>query len=190
MTSRAEAAEQTARAILDAAADLFVAEEYDDVTLAAIAERAGVTLQTVLRRFGSKDELFGAVSREKAAQIRGERVPERRGDARAAVRAIVTSYERMGDLGWRLLRHETQHATIRDILVDARAMHRRWVEDCFAGVVPERGERRARCIDLLFTATDFYVWKLHRRDLGKSRAETEATMLRLVNAVTAAEGRA
>ncbi len=36
---------------------------------------------------------------------------------------------------------------------------------------------------LLFGATDYYLWKLWRRDLGKSRAETTQRMMDLVDAL-------
>ena len=38
-------------------------------------------------------------------------------------------------------------------------------------------------INALHAATDVYTWKLLRRDLGLSRAETERTMVGLVNGV-------
>ena len=44
-------------------------------------------------------------------------------------------------------------------------------------------EARERLVSALFTVLDFYVWKLNRRDLGKSREATEALMVSLVEAV-------
>ena len=43
---------------------LFAERPYDQVSLPAIAERAGVTVQTVLRRFGSKEDLFAAAAHQ------------------------------------------------------------------------------------------------------------------------------
>jgi len=48
------------------------------ITLADVADRAGVTVQTVLRRFGDKDSLFAtAVARffEEVRAQRGQAVP-------------------------------------------------------------------------------------------------------------------
>lgn len=47
MKARAEAAERTARAILNAAAELWRDHPLDEITLQQVAERAGVTAQTV-----------------------------------------------------------------------------------------------------------------------------------------------
>ena len=51
-------ARETRRSILDAAHELFVAGGYAATTIQAIAERAGVAVQTVYAGFGSKRELL------------------------------------------------------------------------------------------------------------------------------------
>ena len=67
MTARAEAAEETGRRIKEAAYALFSTRLFASVTLQEIADQAGVTLQTVLRRFGSKEDLFNTITVEKQA---------------------------------------------------------------------------------------------------------------------------
>ena len=57
MGARAEAAERTAERIQSAAIGLFRSRPFSEVTLQAIADKAEVTLQTVLRRFGSKEQV-------------------------------------------------------------------------------------------------------------------------------------
>ena len=58
-SARREAqARQTRRSILDAAHELFVATGYAATTIQAIAERAGVAVQTVYAVFGNKRELL------------------------------------------------------------------------------------------------------------------------------------
>ena len=56
--ARAEAAAKTRRDIVRAANDLFVRKGYSGVTMADIAERAGVALDTVYATVGKKAELF------------------------------------------------------------------------------------------------------------------------------------
>ncbi|MEL7690749.1 TetR/AcrR family transcriptional regulator [Citromicrobium bathyomarinum] len=55
------------RAIIDAARSLFVEQGYERTTLGEIVERAGGSLATVYKVFGSKDGLLEAVVFEKAA---------------------------------------------------------------------------------------------------------------------------
>ncbi len=183
MTNRALAAAQTRERIIDAAAALFMERDVADITLDAVAELSGVTLQTVLRRFGSKDGLFEAAAAERAGDVMARRKPPAP-DARSAVHVLVSSYEELGEMNWRMLRHEHQQPLVAKLLANARRLHREWIATSFSDRLPAGGPARERCVDALFTALDFYVWKLHRKDLGRSRARTEAVMLALVEAIT------
>ncbi|BCJ41012.1 TetR family transcriptional regulator [Actinoplanes ianthinogenes] len=58
---RQEQARQTRRAILDAAAVLFVEPGYAATPLTAVAAEAGVAIQTVYKVFGSKQALLSAL---------------------------------------------------------------------------------------------------------------------------------
>src|SRR4029079_2829253 len=160
----------------DAVTELFMKVDYEELTLQMVAERAGVTLQTVLRRFGSKDGLIQAAAEADLPGIRESRRVAVVGDAAVAVRTLVKSYEKMDELNWRLLRQEHRFESLHRVLVDARAGHRRWIEETFA-------VRDRDTITRLFAATDFYQWKLLRVDLGYSRAEVERLMLATVRAV-------
>src|SRR4051794_22830654 len=60
-THRHEQAGQTRKAILDAAAGLFVDPGYAATPLTAIAAEAGVAIQTVYKVFGSKKALLSAL---------------------------------------------------------------------------------------------------------------------------------
>lgn len=57
-TARAAAAAATRERILDVATEQFLERYYDEVTLAAIAKQAGVSQQTVINHFKSKEGLL------------------------------------------------------------------------------------------------------------------------------------
>src|SRR6187399_1573894 len=59
--SRQERAAGTRRRMLDAAYDLFCDQGFRATTMEAIAERAGVAVQTLYFTFHTKDELLQAV---------------------------------------------------------------------------------------------------------------------------------
>ena len=62
--ARERGREATTTTILDAAEDLFAARGFNDVTVRAVAERAGVSHALVHRYLGSKGEVFrGVLSR-------------------------------------------------------------------------------------------------------------------------------
>lgn len=58
---RRERAEATRRRIVDAAAELFVANGYGPTTIREIAERAGVAVDTVYATFGTKVRVLTAI---------------------------------------------------------------------------------------------------------------------------------
>ena len=58
---REERARATQRRVMDAAYDLFLTQGYPSTTVSAIAERAGVSAQTIYNGFGSKAALLKRV---------------------------------------------------------------------------------------------------------------------------------
>jgi AcrR family transcriptional regulator len=183
MRARAEAVAQTRERILRSAYELWLAETYDAVTMNAVAARAGVTRQTVLRQFSSKDELAVAVVDWQRPREEAGRQTEP-GDAAAAVARLVARYEVMGDGNVRMLEVERRIPAIRYLLEQSRESHRGWIERVFSPALPKRrGPARERRILALYAATDVYLWKLLRRDLGVSAAEAEAVLGELVEAV-------
>jgi serine/threonine protein phosphatase PrpC len=91
----------------------------------------------------------------------------------------------MGDANVRLLDLEGRIAPVDQLLAVARKSHRTWIEETFAPVLPARGARREELVMTLYAATDVTVWKLLRRDLGRSRRQTEAVIRNLVAGATA-----
>lgn len=75
---------------------------------------------------------------------------------------------------------------VREHEAEGRRHHRTWVERAFAPLLAGlRGAARERRLVGLIALADVSTWKLLRRDLGLSRAETERT---LVDLITALEG--
>lgn len=179
MAARAEAAEATARAIIAAARALFGERPYDQVSLPLIAERAGVTVQTVLRRFGSKDELFATAARERSAEIRADREAAPAGD----IAHLVAHYERWGDEQLHLVAQEARTAAIRTITDAGRRYHHDWVADAYAPRLRRLStSTRRRRLGQLTAITDLTVWRLLRRELGLDQHQTETAIQELVDA--------
>jgi AcrR family transcriptional regulator len=177
MGARAQAVDATRRRIMDALIALAGERPFAEVTLDTIAERAGVSVQTVLRQFGSRDGLFAEAM--DAAMVDAE--DERRtppGDVAAAVRIVVDHYERRGRTALLMLAQEGHDDVARKATDRGKAMHRDWVRDAFAPVTEDEA-----LLDLLVVATDVYTWKLLRLDRGLSRAATEQRVRDLVRAV-------
>jgi AcrR family transcriptional regulator len=182
MTVRAAAAEATVRRVLEVAVQLFTDNPYDDVSLDRVAAEAGVARRTVLRRFGSKEVLFG----EAMSQARDEMIAHRQaapvGDVAGAVANVVGQYERWGTNRLRLLEQEDRIPLIAEWVQGGREWHWGWVERVFAPQLKGvRGAERKRRVAALVVLTDVFTWRLLRLDLKLSRADTERTLVDLIN---------
>ena len=183
MTTRGETAASTRDKIVRAGADLLMKQRFEDVTLALIARTAGVSHQTVLNHFGTKEGVASAaadVIMEETEDLRASAVP---GDLRGAVRIVMDQYEHSGDSNVRWAMSAERLGSLASRIDEARALHQRWLASVFADDLPGNGSTRRRAVNALHAATDVYTWKLLRRDLGLSRRETEKTMADLVAGV-------
>lgn len=184
-TARAEAAAETGRAILEAAVALWRERALDAITLADIADRAGVSVQTVLRRFGSKDGVIDAAVEAGASGIPEQRDAAPVGDPAAALDVLLAHYEADGAAVLRTLALEDRLPAARRIADSGRAHHRAWCARVFGPYLPDPAApgHTAR-LDAFVAATDLFVWKLLRHDLGRSAAATRAAVGELVGALT------
>jgi AcrR family transcriptional regulator len=132
MGARADAAAATADRVLEVAFERFTERPYEDVALEEIARLAGVAKRTVLRRFGSKEELFVAAMMERARAEMRRRDETPVGDVAGAVATVVASYERFGANRLRLLAQEDRIPVVAENVEGGRRYHRSWVERTFA----------------------------------------------------------
>ena len=181
MSSRADAVATTKERIVGAALALLMERRYDDVTLADIATAAGVSHQTVLNHFESKEGVAFAAADTARETTSLARAGSTVGDAVGAVRLLVADYERMGDANVRWAMDVERLGSLAPFIEEARQSHRAWLEEIFELALPTDAKARKRTLNALHAATDVYTWKLLRRDLGVGRPETERTMVHLVN---------
>lgn len=182
MGARAESAARTAERILDAAVDVFWELPSDRIPLEEVAARAGVSVQTVIRRFGTKAGLLEAAAAREAGRVREQRFQAPVGDTETAVRLLVEHYEMLGDRVLKMLTEEHRVPGLRRILDDGRALHREWCSTVFEPALSRRtGADRHRLLAQLVAVCDVYTWKLLRRDAGLSRRQTELALVELLH---------
>jgi AcrR family transcriptional regulator len=185
MAARADAMVATRERIVQAALALALEQAYEDITLAAIAEAAGVSHQTVLNHFASKEKVGAAAAEALSRETQAARERARPGDYGGAVAILVGEYERFGDANARWAIASERLGSLAPLLDTARANHEAWLERIFSDRLPTTPAPRCRAVHALHAATDVYTWKLLRRDLRLSRAETERIMLDLVDGILA-----
>ena len=181
MTARADAVAATREGIVAAAIAEFWQRPTTDIALDAVARGANVSVQTVLRHFGSKQELFEAALEREAARLSEQRDTTEAGDLVGAVRLLVDHYEEMGDHVVRLLAEELRAPSLSRIADQGRAAHRAWCRRVFAeALAPLEGVERQRRLAQLIVVCDVYTWKLLRRDSDLSRRQTEHAITELL----------
>jgi AcrR family transcriptional regulator len=187
MKARAEAAEATRGRILDAGEAAFDELPLDGVTLAEIAKRAGVSVQTIIRHFGTKEGLFLAVLVHTGAKMGMDRQVEPGAEVEEVVGVLVDHYERFGQRILRMLAEEDRVPNLNVFVDIGRAYHLEWCKQAFRPALKGlRGARRTRRAAQLAAVTDIYVWKILRRDRSLSVAQTKVAIREMLAPLTGA----
>jgi AcrR family transcriptional regulator len=185
---RAQQTDANTERIVNAAVTLIkTSRRLADITLDDMARVSGVTVRTILRRFGSRDGVLEAALLPLQNEVKGLRVETPPGDMEAAIASLLDQYEQIGDFNIRALEAEDLLPLAHRGLELGRQSHRQWLEFAFAPQLDGlRGQEREARLIALYAATDIYLWKLLRRDLKRSREETHDTLCRLVRGVLSA----
>ncbi len=185
MTERARSTAATGERILDATVELFVERPYAHVTLRDVADRAGVTVQTVIRRFGDKEGLTAAAADRTRVQVFTHRGAAPIGDLEGAIDNLVTHYEDVGGLVLRLLSEEDSVPQLAAMTAEGRAVHREWCARVFAPyLAPLRGVDRTRRLAQIVAVCDVYTWKVLRQDAGLSQRQVATAVVELLEPLT------
>src|SRR5215217_2260372 len=166
---RAQAAEANTERIMQAALDLFVEKPFDQITLSEVAARAGVGLQTLIRRVGTKDGLSRAVNEWVLPQVEVTRGEPLTSDPREVAAALARHYERWGASTDRMLRQEDASPALAEAAAAGRRLHREWVEAAFADrLAPLPAAARTTLLARLVGVCGIELWLVLRRDGGLS----------------------
>lgn len=182
---RMRRSQRSGHAIVEALLAL-VGEGIVEPTAQQVAERAGVGLRTVFRRFSDMESLFA----EMDARLQAEALPiliggRPSGTARARARMLVRQrcafFERIGPFkrAGNLKRPRSTFLSSRHALL-VRELRRdllRWL--------PELKDHPAELVDALDLATSFEAWDRLRTEQRLSNARALATMQRIVDALVA-----
>jgi AcrR family transcriptional regulator len=178
---RAAAAQANTERILAAAIALYAERPFDQITLADVAERAGVGLQTLIRRVRTKDGLMQAVDAwvgERIRTARGEPVSE----PAAVAAALARQYEAWGAVIERTLHQEDASPALAASARGGREAHAAWIDAAFADALaaaPDRAVLRAQLIGVCGVE----LWLVLRRDAGLSPDQARDAVAGLIAAL-------
>jgi AcrR family transcriptional regulator len=163
--------------------ELCVEQPFEQLTLAAVAERAGVGLQTVIRRVQTKDGLVRAVAAWVGPQIREARPAPPPGDPDAVAAAIARQYERWGAFIECIVGQEDASPALAAGARAGRDAHRARIQDVFADALrPLAPAARRRLRARLVGVCSLEPWLVLRRDGGLSVPAARDAVADLVRA--------
>lgn len=178
MSERADQVVRNNRNIMDAMAALWLEVPLSELTLEKVSQRSGVTVRTILRKFGSKEGLLKACLENDGDRFNQNRMKVTPGDLTGIIDALLEEYEYMGDALIRTLTVEYEFPSTQEILKKARAIHREWCMMVFEPFLPPKSSENYETVLSAFIAgTEFYLWKLMRKDLGKTPEECREIFL-------------
>ena len=178
-SKRKAQAEARRTLMLKCAAQLLADSGTDEFRLEDVAQAAGVSVQTILRAFGSKDGLVIKTLEFEAPSALDMSVYDniRIEDVGDMIRTMFQVYDKIGDLVIHALAHEHRSPEFQKSLDVGRAFHKGWIADaCDIHIAKRPPDERAAMFHALLAATDIYVWKILRRDEGLSLEDTVATV--------------
>lgn len=181
--ARAASTEATRTAILDAVDEIFLPRPGAELLLEEVAERAGTTVQTVLRHFGTKSGLLEQASRRGLAKVKAGRDLVPAGDLPAIAAYLRRHYEESSPRVLRMLAVEDRMPEVARIAERGRRMHRAWVERVLGPLLEgSAGPARRRRLALLVCVTDVLTWKVLRLEQRLSGRDYERCVLELLEA--------
>lgn len=179
--ARAEAEERTRTALLDAADEAFLSGPWEQASLEAIAGAAGVTKQTLLRHFGSKDGLLETTLRRAIAEVEEQRLGAPANDIAGAVENLLDHYETRGGRAMRSSNLSVE-GPLAALGRRAREFHYEWVDQVFSGwLTATTPAQRERLRAALIVVCDVQSWWILWHDLGLPRAEVRETLVLAIN---------
>ena len=180
--ARAKAQRRTREALLDAAEREFFGGHWERASLESMAASAGVTKQTLLRHFRSKDGLFEQAMARGYSRVSAQRLSAPRDDIAGAVDNLLDHYEQWGERSLRIGAAGGATGLLAAVSREARQFHYDWVEHAF-GVWLDRLRGRAHRRAALIALCDVHTWWLLSQDLGLGRAEVRATLIGAIEAL-------
>jgi AcrR family transcriptional regulator len=184
--ARAQSRERTRDALIEAAVDEFFGDRWQESSLESLAAQAGVTKQTLLRHFGSKNGLLLQALIRSASNMFDQRWRVSPGNVAGAVENLLDHYEAWGERSRRIGSWQGGPAMLAQLSKMARQVHYDWIDYVFAPWLkgmpePARARRRATLIALC----DVQTWWILAHDLGLPRAQVAATLVEAIQAVLA-----
>ena len=182
MSARADAAELTGQRIIDCMLDRLRTTPYERIRLDDVAADAGVTSQTVIRRFGSKPVLMTTTVERELGRIAAKREAALRSSSAETIRALIEHYDEYGLLILKTYSEASLVPGLPEIVARGRAYHLDWCRRAFSEYLPPQPDEefRQRRLAQIVSVCDATTWRILRFDGDLSSAQTELAITELL----------
>jgi AcrR family transcriptional regulator len=178
---RQEYKEQTRLRIVDSAIDLVAEAGEAPLTIAAVADRAGVTERTVYRHFETRDALLRAIWSRMQGRVASEGFPLTAEALLASPRKLFPRFEEMGEL----IRASIHSPAGLEIRMHSNAARTEALLTSVRDALPDLDDqalrRRAAVAQLINSAQGWEVltrfWGMSGEQAGEAAAEALAILL-------------
>jgi AcrR family transcriptional regulator len=179
--ARADSEARTRESLLDAAEEAFFESDWNRSSLVSIAERAGVTKQTLLRHFDSKDGLLRATYARAFSRVEQQRLEAPQDDIAGAVSNLLDHYYELGDRS-RKIGAIDESVLGLEVGAKARQFHYDWIDHAFGAWLTQLAPSRREIVRRgLIVVCDVQSWSILARDLALPRAEVQKTLVISIN---------
>lgn len=166
---RAKLADTTRDAIVDAFVSLLNEDGGFDVSYAALARRAQVSIQTLYRHFPTREALLDALTRRSQTAMALRELPSDREGLLATIRALFPRFDQHAAL----FAAQAQVGPRSRALTRGRSRRANAFEEVLAKVIPHvRAERRRAAAGLLHLLVSAGTWHRLRDELGLDGAQS------------------
>ncbi len=173
MQTRTKSAEITRQKILSAVVNLWSSYAINEISLEMVAEHSGLTMRTILRKFGSREGMLTASIAHASEKILHARDLAPAGNLTKALEVLLSEYEATGDAVIRTIMLQDSLPFAKSIIQGGIQIHRDWCKRVFAPYLPSlESDSYEMELSAFVCATEIYLWKLLRRDLNKSYKQT------------------
>ena len=182
MTARAEAAERTGERLMDAMLKRYADLPYDRIRLEDVAADAEVTVQTVLRRFGTKHGLLAATVEREFTRLASDRGAAMGASPKATLHALLRHYESHGALILKLYAEAGQAPGVPELAARGRAYHVNWCREAFSSPLGDGFDQltRERRLAQIVAICDATTWRILRFDGHLSPEQTGQALLEML----------
>jgi AcrR family transcriptional regulator len=156
----------------------------DEITLFQIAEKANVSIQTLFRHFGSREQLIQHAVNLISADILSQHAIPDEVSVQSIVSNLIEYYDLNGLFIIRLRSQAARLAEFEDFQVGWQNSHHQWIQNSFAIYLQALTTiSQNELADTLFGLTDVHFWYVYHHELRKSRQELNIIWVRILRSL-------